>query len=46
MRVTTGLKWGLVVGAVVGVLQGIVSYLEYLETGEALLRFIYQEMIR
>ena len=45
MKVATGLKWGLAVGAVVGVLQGIVSYLVYLEIGEAVLRFIYQEMI-
>jgi thiamine transporter ThiT len=46
MKLTTGVKWGLVAGLVVGVLAGVLAYMSVMSTLDALVEYAYQEMVK
>ncbi len=46
MKLTTGVKWGLVAGLVVGVLAGILTYMSVMSILDALVEWTYQEMVK
>ncbi len=46
MKLTTGVKWGLVVGLVVGVLAGVLAYMSVMSVLDALAEWTYQEMVK
>ncbi len=46
MKLTTGVKWGLVVGLVVGVLAGVLAYMSVMSVFDALVEYTYQEMVK
>ncbi len=45
MKLTTGVKWGLVAGLVVGVLAGVLAYMSVMSILDALVEQAYQEMV-
>jgi len=46
MKLTTGVKWGLVAGLVVGVLAGVLAYMSVMSVLDALVEYAYQEMLK
>jgi len=46
MKLTTGVKWGLVAGLVVGVLAGVLAYMSVMSILDALVEYAYQEMVK
>jgi hypothetical protein len=46
MKLTTGVKWGLVAGLVVGVLAGVLAYMSVMSILDALVEHTYQEMVK
>jgi uncharacterized membrane protein YagU involved in acid resistance len=46
MKLTTGVKWGLVAGLVVGVLAGVLAYMSVMSVLDALVEYAYQEMVK
>ncbi len=46
MKLTTGVKWGLVAGLVVGVLAGVLAYMSVMSILDALVEHAYQEMVK
>jgi hypothetical protein len=46
MKLTTGVKWGLVAGLVVGVLAGILAYMSVMSILDALVEYTYQERVK
>jgi len=46
MKLSVGIKWGLVTGLVVGVLAGVLAYMSTMSILDALVEYTYQEMIR
>jgi len=46
MKLTTGVKWGLVAGLVVGVLAGVLAYMSVMSILDALVEYTYQEMVK
>nr|WP_287069329.1 hypothetical protein [Pyrobaculum sp.] len=45
MKLSTGLKWGALVGVVIGLLQGAVGYLGYLTIKEKFTEYLYNVLI-
>ncbi|MEM4650383.1 MAG: hypothetical protein QW086_01000 [Pyrobaculum sp.] len=46
MKLTTGVKWGLVTGLVMGVLAGVLAYMSVMSVLDALVEYAYQEMVK
>jgi hypothetical protein len=46
MKLTTGVKWGLVAGLVVGVLAGVLAYMSVMSILDALVEYAYQDMVK
>jgi hypothetical protein len=46
MKLTTGVKWGLVAGLVVGVLAGVLAYMSVMSILDALVEYTYQERVK
>ena len=46
MKLTTGVKWGLVAGLMVGVLAGVLAYMSVMSVLDALVEYTYQEMVK
>jgi hypothetical protein len=46
MKLTTGVKWGLVAGLVVGVLNGVLAYMSVMSILDVLVEQAYQEMVK
>jgi thiamine transporter ThiT len=46
MKLTTGVKWGLVAGLVVGVLAGVLAYMSVMSILDALVEYAYQGMVK
>jgi thiamine transporter ThiT len=46
MKLTTGVKWGLVAGLMVGVMAGILAYMSVMSILDALVEYAYQEMVK
>jgi len=46
MKLVTGVKWGLVTGIVMGVLAGVVAYMSTVAVLDALVEYVYQEMVK
>jgi thiamine transporter ThiT len=46
MKLTTGVKWGLVAGLVVGVLAGVLAYMSVTSILDTLVEYAYQEMVK
>jgi len=46
MKLTTGVKWGLVAGLVVGVLTGVLAYMSVMSVLDALVEYAYQEAVK
>jgi len=46
MKLTTGVKWGLVAGLVVGVLAGVLAYMSVMSVLDALVEYAYQVMVK
>jgi len=46
MKLTTGVKWGLVAGLVVGVLAGVLAYMSVMSILDDLVEYTYQEMVK
>ena len=45
MKLTAGVKWGLVAGLVVGVLAGVLAYMSVMSILDALVEYAYQAMV-
>jgi len=46
MKLTTGVKWGLVAGLVLGVLAGVLAYMSVMSVLDALVEYTYQERVK
>jgi hypothetical protein len=46
MKLTTGVKWGLVAGLVVGVSAVVLAYMSIMSILDALVEYAYREMVK
>jgi phosphotransferase system glucose/maltose/N-acetylglucosamine-specific IIC component len=46
VKLTIGVKWGLVAGLVVGVLAGVLAYMSVMSILDALVEYVYQSMVK